>query len=537
MTRAITAVTVALSMGAFAIATPVRADANDASLVRISSIPMPEGFDLVEALAQDPDGDSVDDLVLGSTSPPDQGGVRRLALHLRRSDGPAFRAAPDGTLDLTPDVVAFAAADVHADPGWEILLFSAGSVFAWRWRATEEAQRFVKLCDVEFLWQWPDRRSLFHFEAAVRDLDGDGLADLAIPGPWQYSIAFQRQGTDGVRSFGPLAVLAPGEPSEARDFEVDRTPQVRQQSASRRRPSLSISSGGLSFDSNRDAARPWLDLSESVPAGQLLDWDGDGDIDIAFLTRDYLRVFVQDPRGSFGSAPVRMQNPVAVDRRRQLDVSYSARALDLDEDQRFDCVISAGDKRSDDVRTQILVFLQRAVRAGEEPLFGTGGAPTQLLVLDGFARPLAIEDVDGDGLADLVAASIRPNLIDTLRTAASERIDAELYVYRNTKSGFSKRPDLTHTLSIQAGGLDFTARFIGDLTGDGVSEFVERTDKDRLRVHLVKKAREGLVLIDKPIFEMVLTESSRVLLPQRASQARFDLFVLEKGALRCASFR
>ncbi len=536
MTRAITAVTVALSLAALSIATPLRAEAKDASLARISSIPMPEGFDLVEALAQDLDGDGVDDLVVASTSPPDHGGVRRLALYLRRSDGPAFRAAPDGTLDLTPDVVAFAAADVHADPGWEILLFSAGSVFAWRWRAKEEAQRFVKLCDVDFLWQWPDRQSLFHFEAAVRDLDGDGLADLAIPGPWRYSIAFQKQGADGVRSFGPIKLLAPGEPSESRDFEVDRTPSVRQ-SASRRRPSLSISSGGLSFSSDREAARPWLALSESVPAGQLLDWDGDGDLDLAFLTRDYLRVFVQEPRGTFGGAPVRMHNPVAVDRQRQLDVSYSARALDLDQDQRFDCVISAGDKRSDDVRTQILVFLQRAVRAGEQPLFGTGGAPTQLLVLDGFARPLVIEDVDGDGLPDLVAAAIRPNLIDTIRTAASERIDAELYVYRNTKSGFSKRPDLTHTLSIQAGGLDFTARFIGDLTGDGVSEFVERTDKDKLRVHLVKKAREGLVLIDKPIFEMVLTESSRVLLPQRASQARFDLFVLEKGALRCASFR
>ncbi|MFN0244379.1 MAG: FG-GAP repeat domain-containing protein [Planctomycetota bacterium] len=518
------------------IAATLRAQADAPSLARISSIPMSEGFELVDALAHDVDGDGSDDLVLGASSQPEARSVRRLALHLRRKDGPAFVATPDAVLELTPDVVAFAAGDVHADLGREILLFSAGSVFAWRWRAQAEAQRFVKLLDVDVLWQWPHRRDLFHFDAAVRDLDGDGLEDLAIPGPWQYGIAFQRRGADGVRSFGPPFVVAPGEPSESRDFDVERTPSVRQ-SARRRRPSVSVTSDGFSFDAEREGARPWLLLSESVPAGQLLDWDGDGDLDLAFLTRDHLRVFVQEPRGSFGGVPVRLRNPVAVDRRRQLDVSYTARALDLDLDKRFDCVISAGDKQSDDVRTQILVFLQRTVRAGEEPLFGKGGVPAQVLVLDGFARPLAIEDVDGDGLPDLVAGSIRPNLIDSMRAAASERLDAELYVYRNTKTGFSKRPDLTHTIRVQAGGLDFTARFLGDLTGDGVSEFVERAEKDKLRVHLVKKSRDGLVLIEKPIFEMVLAETARVMLPARIGRGSSDLFVLEKGALRCASFR
>jgi hypothetical protein len=213
------------------------------------------------------------------------------------------------------------------------------------------------------------------------------------------------------------------------------------------------------------------------------------------------------------------------------------RALDLDGDKRFDCVISAGDKHSDEVRTQVLVFLQRAVKAGEDPLFGKGGVPTQVLVLDGFAQPLAIEDVDGDGLPDLVAGAVKPNLIDGIRAAASERIDAELYVYLNTKSGFSKRPDLSTKLSIQAGGLDFTARFLGDVTGDGVSEFVERADKDKLRIHMVRKTRDGLTLIEKPLFEMALAEDARVMLPARLRKGSMDLFVLEKGALRCASFR
>jgi len=532
----------ALAKTALVIGAVSLARAQDPSPARISSIPMPEGFELGEALAKDIDGDGVDDLVLASTNAPDGRGIRRLAVHLRRLEGPAFLATPDATLELTSDVVAFAAADAHADPGREILLFGPASVFAWRWRTAGESQRFAKLLDADFLWQWPDRREVFPFQAAVRDLDGDGLEDLAIPGPWRYAVAFQRKGGDdlggsgGARTFGTAILLAPGDPDESLGFEIERVPRVRQ-SPNQRRSSLSISSGAVTFDSNRAANRPWLSVSESVPSAQLLDWDGDGDLDAAFLTRDHLRVFVQEPRGSFGANPVRVKNPVAVDRQRQLDVSYSARALDLDQDRRFDCVISAGDKRSEDVRTQILVFLQRAVRAGEEPLFGGKGLPAQVLVLDGFARPLAIEDVDGDGLEDLVAGSIRPNLIDGIRAAASERIDAEIYVYRNTKTGFSKRPDLSHTLSIQAGGLDFTARFLGDLTGDGMAEFVERADKDKLRLHLVRKSREGWTLVEKPLFEMVLHEEARVMLPDRVGPSSSDLFVLEKGALRCASFR
>jgi hypothetical protein len=528
--------TIAALLAALSIAQPSRARDEGQGLARVSSIPMPEGFELDQALAQDIDGDGVDDLVLAEASAKDRPAARRLAIHLRHSSGPAFLPTPDATLDVTPDVVAFAAADVHADPGREILLFSSGSVFAWRWRAKDEAQRFVKLLEADFLWQWPERRGLFPFQAAVRDLDGDGLDDLAIPGPWRYAVAFQRKGTDGARSFGPPVLLSPGEPSEGREFEVDRSPRV-QQSASRRRASISMTSEGLSFSADPERSKPWMSLSESVPAGQLLDWDGDGDLDIAFLTRDYLRVYVQDPPGHFDTAPVRMPNPVAVDRQRLLDVSYSAFAVDLDQDRRFDCVVSAGDKRSDDVRTQILVFLQRAVRPGEDPLFGKTGTPVQVLVLDGFARPLEITDVDGDGLPDLVAGAIRPNLIDGIRAAASERIDAELYVYRNTKTGFSKRPDLTHTLSIQAGGLDFTASFLGDLTGDGVSEFLERAEKDKLRVHLVRKSRDGLELVDKPIFELAIAETSRILPPKRFGPGSPDLFVLEKGAVRCASFR
>ncbi len=502
------------------------------SLARISSIPMPSGFRVADALTMDVDGDGVSDLVISSSGPD----VRRLTVHLRRASGPAFLATPDASLDLTPDVVCFAAADVHADPGREIVLFTANAAFAWRWRAKDEKQRFQRLFACDLLWQWADPKHAHPWQSAVVDLDGDGLEDLAVPGPESYTIAFQKKAADGTRSFAtPIQRVSPG---SGRDLvsDIERSAEVRQPGG-KRRGSVSITDNGVQIDSGRLGPAPYLWVRESVPAAQILDFDGDGDMDLLFLHTYSLEVYLQEPKGTFSTTPIILVNPVTVDRQRALDVSFTAKSLDLDGDRRTDCVFSAGDKRSDSVRTQFLVFLARAVKQGEAPLFGASGVPTQLLVLDGFARPLAFDDVDGDGKPDLVAGGIRPDLIDGLRAAATEHVDAEIYVYKNTGSGFSKRPDLVYKLSIHAGGLDLTARFAGDVTGDGVADFFERADKSFLRVHMVRRTRDGLTVIDPPVYEMPLDDDARLLMPGRIGPGSWDLFAIEKEAVRCASFR
>jgi hypothetical protein len=91
------------------------------SLARLSSIPMERGFRVEELLTMDVDGDDVADVVVQSIGPT----ARRLAVHLRRASGPAFVGVPDAALDLPPDVVCFAAADVAADRGREIVLMTA----------------------------------------------------------------------------------------------------------------------------------------------------------------------------------------------------------------------------------------------------------------------------------------------------------------------------------------------------------------------------------------------------------------------------
>jgi hypothetical protein len=293
-------------------------------------------------------------------------------------------------------------------------------------------------------------------------------------------------------------------------------------------------------------AQPYLALDESAPAVELIDWDGDGDRDLMALSDAALHVFVQEPvRVVDAARALRLASPVPRDRRRELDVSFQVRTLDLDGDDRADMVIFALDQRADSARTQVLVFRQGRQPQGEPPLFGKDGQPSEVLVLDGFARPIALKDVDGDGLPDLVAAALRPNLIDALRSAASERVETELYVFRNRGAqGFSKRPDLTRVLSLQASGGDnggsnpFLADFAGDITGDGVHELFLRTDRDRLGAYMVRRGRDGaLSVVDKPLWELSIAASARVLMPGVIAARTPDLFVIEPGGVVCASFR
>src|SRR6185436_1054289 len=142
------------------------------------------------------------------------------------------------------------------------------------------------------------------------------------------------------------------------------------------------------------------------------------------------------------------------DRERRLDVSYGSLVADVDGDRRADCVMLAGDKRSDDVRTQVLVYVQAKSGDAASPLFGAKGVPSQLLRIAGFAGSPQLVDVDGDGRRDFVCGAVRVDgALDVARAAGSGTLDAEMYVYRNRGAAFSERPDLVFRVAVKAEGL------------------------------------------------------------------------------------
>jgi hypothetical protein len=98
-------------------------------LAELTTVQLPPGGALDDALLADLDGDGLDDLALSASF---ESGARALRLHRARAAAPRYSPEPDALLELTPDVVAYALGDVHADRGREVVLYSAGGVYAWR---------------------------------------------------------------------------------------------------------------------------------------------------------------------------------------------------------------------------------------------------------------------------------------------------------------------------------------------------------------------------------------------------------------------
>ncbi len=491
----------------------------------VTTIQLDKGLAVDEATMADIDDDGASDLLVVA------GGrrSRNLLIYRSRPGEAGFEPAPDATLELTADVVGYAAGDVSPDPGREIVLFSARGVYAWQ--PGRERQPFVKLIDADFLWQLPQPRRTVSWQDGVRDLNGDGLEDLLVPEAGGYRLAVQSRIAGAEAAFDTVNVLTL--PAEAGDDPQKRSASILY---------VRRDQGRLKFEIRRpadagEATGPLLDVMTSVPAPQLVDWDGDGDLDLLALADRTLHVWIQQDGGRFVDVhPDGFVSPVAYDRGRLFDVSWGAHAADLNGDRRVDCVMLAGDQRARDVRTQVLVYVQPAggnAGAGPagSPLFGADGIPQQVLVIGGFAGEARLDDVDGDGRPDLVVSALRPDLLDKI--GARDSVEVELYVYRNRGGRFSTHPDLTHVLRLPTKELEemndgVLARFFADVTGDGIQELIAREEPTRVKV-LLAVARGGrLSLADRALWQTRCSAQARLRIPDRGAREPPQLLILEK---------
>ncbi len=493
---------------------------------RVTTLQLGETDRPSDAFLYDLDRDSRDELVLVTTEDGVQSRRRReLRIHAGRPGEVAFTQEPQHRLSLTEDVTAIGFGDVHADPGAEVILFNARGAFAWR-PGAEGAARFVRLCEARFLWQLPDRFGLIDWSAGVRDIDGDGDDDLLIPEPNGYRIVLQDRTEEGVRFDRQSFLRMPIDI----DTDVGRIGGRLQGQERGRRMQLSLRLGPEESENSA-----WLQVLEGLPAPQLVDFDGDGDLDVWSLTSRVLSLWLQEKGGRFPEHPFQGVSPVTIDRRRRFDPSFSSHALDLDQDGRGDCVFLAGDQRSEELRTQILVFLQgkgrgASAQSDASPLFGARGIPQQLLVLAGIAGSPRFVDVDGDGALDLVVTAVEPDLLDQMRSRGEGRIEAEMYVYRSQKGQLSKRPDWTRTIRVPEQGLrrargSLTARFVADCTGDGVRELLLRESAEKVELFMLRRRGGELTLIDRPLWTMRVDEEARLELVERPGGSR--LLILE----------
>lgn len=487
-----------------------------------------------DALLGDLDGDGNEDLAVAVGR---KAGGREIVVFRARTDPklPRFAAPAAASVELTPDVVAWTLGEIDgSSKGAEIVLFSARGAFACLPFATAE-KRFARLVECDFLWQLGDAKSCFAYPHGLLDLDRDGLPDLVLPEPGGFAIARQvRPSALGTSAFPLLQRLRAPLEVAAREADQRRLGRVGDQSED---PSIEISLGNSEL-----LERTLLSVQERTPAPQWADFDGDGRLDLHAQGVQSMWVWMQSSAGSFTPQPQHdFAMPVPADLERRLDASYSTHVIDADKDGHSDVAIFAGDKRSDDVRTQVLVFLQgkgrgEAAKTPEAPLFGPKNLPQQLLVLGGFGAGAYFDDLDGDGRPDLFVRTVRPDLIDQMRSASSESIDADLLVYRNENGEFTKKPSLSWRVSVPIKDFDLTLRFVGDLNGDRISDLAVRSEPERMRFLAMRRAKEGWQLDSRSLYETSIKADARILLLPRGDRPASDVAVIEDSQIMLIRF-
>ena len=155
--------------------------------------------------------------------------------------------------------------------------------------------------------------------------------------------------------------------------------------------------------------------------------------------------------------------PLPEDRLPLFDPAFDVQLRDVDRDGRADLVLTTSAQRNDEIETRIDLYRQR-----------TEGGPwgdrvDSRLRLQTLAGPPQVVDADGDGSLDLVALTVRTDLLRGLQGGAAA-LDVQLNVYRGDNGRFALPAMITQKLQVTAqegkrGGTGGFARVLAGVDG------------------------------------------------------------------------
>jgi gliding motility-associated-like protein len=241
---------------------------------------------------------------------------------------------------------------------------------------------------------------------SCRDIDGDGLADLAVSRSGGNSIyVLHNQSTVGAISFGAPIELntSGGLPRKVviRDLNLDGNPEII--ASNQASTDLSVfrntsTPGSISFGPEVSFGLPATALNSSGLAVEDLNGDDKPEIVVNPFLNSNIYIFQNN---STAGGPVGFR-PVAL-----FNVSGNLSNLvigDLDGDNRPDIAVSRF------LTSDVSVLLNQSANSSDPISFGT---PNIISTID-LPQGLDLGDIDGDGLLDMVVASASDNLRMTL---------------------------------------------------------------------------------------------------------------------------
>ncbi len=462
----------------------------------VALIQLPQEWKLRDQTYGDLNADGLEDLVL-SVGHRDTEFKRALRIHYQRTTPPYFAMEPDEVVTLTPDVIAYALADVDSNPGREVLLLTAAACFGTR-LSSPSGERLFKLADCDLLWQLPNKDTAFSWQDAVLDINGDGREDVFWPQSGGFRVLLQSD--DGLR---------------VTDWRA--TPRVQNEDTrapGEIRVSVDFKDLGTTFGLAAQPG-PLVEAFHSCRVPLFRDFDGDGCLDLLTQTPKELSLWRQnagDPLFPEGPATLTLPLEEGAD---ASVVSATHHALvDLNNDGRCDFVLVSRVRHSKQLSAQLLIYLNEPAADETEALFGSDGMPDGFMKLAGLPGTLQVVDINGDGYPDLSLPVIRFDLLDKVKTVTSRSLDFQWLVFLNQQGRFNRQPDLMQdmTLSIEDQSDGALGRFVTDYNGDGLLDVLVRVSESRLGLRLLRRTKTGLSLAEPLAWEMAVDPEAKVIL-------------------------
>lgn len=402
----------------------------------------------VAAELADLDGDGRTDLlqVRFSDLPPNE--RRELRAYFQQPDG-KIPQAPDLVEPIVGGGAAYDVADVLPTPGSEVLLLTRDGVAVGSFAGRKLAWTQVKVPSIT-VGAAVDERGLDRLPLTTDALGGGRV--LVIPG------------------IGEAFIVTP-----------DGT--MRGQLDVGTRANYFVQPGALLY------AESDIQMFLDAPRLSIGDVDGDGRADVLASSRHELRIFLQEPDGTFARKANRVQPLGRIDLDDHVRGSGSVRVAgrDIDGDGRMDLLLSETHGGVMDAASTTSIFFNDA---------GTWRLDKPDIELrESKAQSAdALVDLDGDRRLELVHASISLSIVELVEFLLTRAVDVEVVAYalprptgntpvRNPAKRFSRKLDLP--VSFDTSRLSgFIPTFEHDVNADGVRDFLDSHGGERLEVLL-----------------------------------------------------
>jgi FG-GAP-like repeat len=270
-----------------------------------------------------------------------------------------------------------------------------------------------------------------------------------------------------------------------------------------------------------------LQLTYRLPQLFVRDFNGDGRADLIAAWQDHLAVYLQESTGRLAQEPSQTfhLNVRTEQERTQRLVHVSPVIEDLDGDGRADLILTKMTGRITDRRIVTSVYLNRHGSLSMQPHVRVEH--------DGFASTLFTQDLNGDGKRDLVFPLAKIGVRNLISNLLSNRADISLLAHLYREQGtYHSAPDWTRNFTYQIDMSDGVVlqgvwpNIDGDFDADGKADLLV-AGNDEVAVYL---ATAGTLFARNPAARVPVKTSSRVMVQDLTDDGRADIVLWYDGA-------